>query len=128
MKKELSECDIQNIAKEIIVKKQEQLDSAYKEVSKALLTTDDIELKTEYRNVAECFAGTKLDFMSSILGMPYCHEWIKIHEIKRVSLERQGRKEYCGIIKNKEQELKEQQLQTMLNVNKNNTGGFLPSK
>lgn len=81
-----------------------------KTVLKNFFDKKDISMKTEYLNVSENYIGTKLQFMSEQLNMPYMGKFIEIFEIKRVSLERKGRKEILMLGKEMEQEDREQRM------------------
>jgi len=94
---------------EIILEDSETSDSFFKSIINKLFSKDNIELKTEYRNVTENFAGTKLTFLARHGNIPYLEEFIEIFEHKRVSLERKGRKEIIMALEKREEEVKRMQ-------------------
>lgn len=87
----------------------DDINSFFVAVINKLFDTKDISLKTEYLNVGENFAGTRLEFYSKYANMPYLANFIEIFEKKRVSLERKGRKEIVMSLKDREQEIQRQQ-------------------
>lgn len=89
-------------------------DTFFKNIVNQLNDKNNISLKTEYLNVTENFVGTKLEFLSKYGNMPYLKEFVNIFEIKRVSLERKGRKELIMALQNRQQEI-EQQNKNLLN-------------
>lgn len=72
-------------------------------------TKKDVSAKTEYLNVMENFAGAKLEFLADFCKMPYLRNFLEAWEIKRISLERKGRKEILLALEKRQEELNAQQ-------------------
>lgn len=88
----------------------ENKDGFLKTVLKDFFSKKNISMKTEYLNVYENYIGTKLQFLGMKLDMPYMEDFLEIFEVKRVSLERKGRKEILMLGKEIEKEDREQKL------------------
>ena len=88
----------------------ENSDSFFRNVVNKLFDNSEISLKTEYLNVTENFSGSKLEFLSAYGNMPYLKEFITIFEKKRVSLERKGRKEILMALQQRQEEIKQEQI------------------
>lgn len=101
--------DIKN--SDVIPKSDDSADSFFREIIKSLNDTDNISTKTEYLNVSENFAGTRLEFYSEFAFMPFLKNFVRTFETKRVSLERKGRKELIMALQEKHQEMKQDKLQ-----------------
>jgi hypothetical protein len=82
----------------------------FRSILKQFFSTKNIGMKTEYLNVYENYIGAKLDFLSAEIDMPYMNRFIKMFEIKRVSLERKGRKELLMSIQERNKEIEEQKM------------------
>lgn len=79
-------------------------DSFFRTIINSLHDKKNISTKTEYLNVNENFAGTRLEFYSQFAFMPFLKNFVEIFEEKRVSLERKGRKELIMALQEKQQE------------------------
>lgn len=90
-------------------------DSYFKNIVNALFDTKkNVSAKTEYMSVKENFSGAKLEFLADFCNMPYLHKFIHHLEIKRISLERKGRKEILMALEKREEELKMQTQRDMM--------------
>lgn len=111
--------NLEELKKEIkIIKKDSKndTDSFYKNVVDKLMNEENIELKTEYANINENFAGVRLGFFAKFYNMPYLLDFLDIFERKRISLDRKSRKELVMTLENREREMRleqQKQLQTM---------------
>jgi len=76
-------------------------------------TTQNVSAKTEYISLGENFTGAKLEYLSTLGNIPYLKEFINIFEIKRISYLRKGRQEIILALKEREQEVRQQQINQM---------------
>ena len=86
-----------------------EIDSFYKHLVDKLTSSDDIELKTEYKGINENFASVRISFFAKYYNMPYLLDMINILERKRLSLDRKSRKELVMSLENREKEIKIEQ-------------------
>lgn len=95
----------------------ESSDSFFRNIVKSLDSKQNITMNTEYLDVNENFAGTKLEFLAKYGNMPYLSEFISFFEQKRVSLERKGRKEKLMALQERRQEIEQERLKALTNMN-----------
>lgn len=120
--KDLDRKELLNIAEEIKESTIEtsfgndNADSFFREVVNKLMSKKDISLKTDYLNVNENFAGSKIDFIGRNGNMPILNDWLETWEIKRTSLERKSRKEIIMALEKREEELKNRQQNALRNM------------
>ncbi len=86
----------------------DEADNFLRAVVNNLMSAENISLKTEYLNPNENFAGAKLEFLSKYGNMPYLADFIKILEIKRVSLNRKSRIELIKAFEKRDEEIQAQ--------------------
>lgn len=97
----------------IETEQEETSDTYFRAVLDKLFSVTNVSSKTEYLNVKENFAGSKVEFFSSYGNMPYLKKFIEIFEIKRISLERKGRKEILLGLQERRQEIEQQRIENM---------------
>jgi hypothetical protein len=85
---------------------QNDSDSLFSSITNNLMSSENIELKTEYIGIEENFHGAKLEFLGEFTNNPMLKHFLNIWERKRVSLERKSRIE---IIKALQQRAEEQE-------------------
>jgi len=83
-------------------------DNFFRAVITEMMNDNNISLKTEYLNQNENFSGSKLEFLSKYANMPQLHDFIKILETKRVSLNRKSRIELIKAFDKREEEIQAQ--------------------
>lgn len=83
-------------------------DSYFKSIVNMLMDKTNPSTKTEYLNVKENFVGAKLSFLAIHGNIPYLQDFVNIFELKRISLERKGRKELIMSLVERQQELERQ--------------------
>jgi len=86
--------------------KQDDSESFFKAIVSEMNSDKNISTKTEYLGVTENFSGTRLEFFSIYANIPFLKKFVNIFETKRVSLNRQGRSEMVALLKERNQELK----------------------
>lgn len=114
--------ELKNIAQQFenstIVASDEDSDTEtfYKNVLNKLFDDENVSTKTEYIDLRENFAGSKLEFLSGVGNIPYLKSFIKIFEQKRISYQRKGRKELLKALQSRSEEVEKERMHNLKNL------------
>lgn len=107
----------ENIAVPDLFSSMMQGDSEQLQIAKELFTEKSIDMKTELSK-EEINIFSRAEFMKDILGLSSLEIFINKFEKLRVSMNRQGRKEFVETVKNKEPDNSGQQFAQMFKSGK----------